>query len=382
MTRPAASAASAASAAVEWGEELLATPERCFADLNRARAAYRRGLECNFEWEVLAAAVGSEEQLRVLGQVFQAHDASLPDVQRIVHLSFRGTVSQENMVTNLQAELVPLTLGAGTGQVHRGFQDAYLALRRPLLEKLDALTIGQSDQLQPSAVLVRATGHSLGGALAMMACYDLRSCRGFGCECVTFGAPRLGDAVFAQLFREEGIKLARMVNRFDVVPRLPSNHEDEVSGDQGMLQQQIHWWLGGVQERRNASGYVHFCAPVELDASAAAAALHWANAARVAATSYSKLRNLRGTGSRSSVASEEVAKSAEALFPHRLDSYERNLACRLGGPGIALQAALRLAKEGYQEFSARASGATTSGTTASGTTASGGTTTSGGTTAP
>ena len=37
----------------------------------------------------------------------------------------------------------------------------------------------------------------------------------------------------------------------------------EVSGDQGMLQQQIHWWLGGVQERRNASGYVHFCAPVE-----------------------------------------------------------------------------------------------------------------------
>eukprot|EP00435_Cladocopium_sp_Y103_P003515 s274_g1.t1 len=161
MTRPAASTASV----VEWGEELLATPERCFADLNRARAAYHRGLECNFEWEVLASAVGSEEQLRVLGQVFQPHDAS-PDVQRIVHLSFRGTVSQENMVMNLQAELVPLTLGAGTGQVHRGFQDAYLALRTPLLQKLDALTIGQSDQLQPSAVLVRATGHSLGGALA------------------------------------------------------------------------------------------------------------------------------------------------------------------------------------------------------------------------
>ena len=37
----------------------------------------------------------------------------------------------------------------------------------------------------------------------------------------------------------------------------------KVSGDQGMLQQQIHWWLGGVQERRNATGYVHFCAPLE-----------------------------------------------------------------------------------------------------------------------
>lgn len=36
--------------------------------------------------------------------------------------------------------------------------------------------------------------------------------------------------------------------------------------------------------------------------------------------------------------------------PDRLHSYERNLACRLGGPGIALQAALSLAKEGYQEM--------------------------------
>lgn len=36
-----------------------------------------------------------------------------------------------------------------------------------------------------------------------------------------------------------------------------------MSGDQGMLQQRIHSWLGGVQERRNASGYVHFCAPME-----------------------------------------------------------------------------------------------------------------------
>lgn len=123
----------------------------------------------------------------------------------------------------------------------------------------------------------------------------------------------------------------------------------QVSGDQGMLQQRIHSWLGGVQERRNASGYVHFCAPMErgpgscrfgavkpvwgrwnvfpiffwggtgsdvfwgysidvwicikisqpsnlykvsvdlpqdLDATAAGAALHWANAARVAATSF------------------------------------------------------------------------------------------------
>lgn len=37
-------------------------------------------------------------------------------------------VSQENMVTNLQAELVPLSLGNGTGFVHRGFQAPWLRL--------------------------------------------------------------------------------------------------------------------------------------------------------------------------------------------------------------------------------------------------------------
>lgn len=30
---------------------------------------------------------------------------------------------------------------------------------------------------------------------------------------MTWGAPRLGDASFAQLFKEQKIKLARMVNR-------------------------------------------------------------------------------------------------------------------------------------------------------------------------
>lgn len=37
-------------------------------------------------------------------------------------------VSQENMVTNLQAELVPLSLGNGSGFVHRGFQAPWLRL--------------------------------------------------------------------------------------------------------------------------------------------------------------------------------------------------------------------------------------------------------------
>eukprot|EP00438_Fugacium_kawagutii_P004060 Skav211022 [mRNA] locus=scaffold610:113196:116585:- [translate_table: standard] len=82
--------------ATEWGEELLSNdPERCFADLNRARSAYHAGLECSFEWEVLSTATGStgsDEQLRVLGQVLRQRDAQIPEVTVVIHLSFRGTV--------------------------------------------------------------------------------------------------------------------------------------------------------------------------------------------------------------------------------------------------------------------------------------------------
>ena len=133
--------------------------------------------------------------------------------------------------------------------------------------------------------------------------YDLSSCRGFGAECVTFGAPRLGDEAFARRWRASGVHLARLVNRFDLVPRLPPDPEaprfawrwrpfQALEG----LDQRLQSWLGRVQERLQATSYVHFEPAVELDASRAATALHWATAAVTAAQALSKLRSARSSG--------------------------------------------------------------------------------------
>ncbi|CAJ1417160.1 unnamed protein product [Effrenium voratum] len=320
-----------------FAEQLLLAPERCEAELARARQTYRPGLG-SFQWEASlpvfdfseelgAAFEAGGEQLRVLGEVRPCKDASL-DAEFIVHLAFRGSVNQENLATNLQAQLVPLSLGACEGMVHRGFQDAYLALRPRLLERLRC--VGRS-------ALVRATGHSLGGALAMLACYDLATSRGLRCECVTWGAPRVGDAACGALLQQ--LRLARFVNRFDVVPRLPASQEDEA--DQGYLQQQLSSLLGVHQQRLGASGYVHPCPALELDASAAAAVLHWANAGRSVLQSLAKIRATNSHVDRASVAAGEVLKNADALFPHRMDAYERNLRLRLRGPS----ALLRVVKE-------------------------------------
>jgi hypothetical protein len=79
--------------------------QRCFADLNRARAAYRRGLECNFEWEVpVMLTSGTFEKWMALHQQ-RGHFL----VQKIVKVSktiqFKG---EEEIECNLEQHASPI----------------------------------------------------------------------------------------------------------------------------------------------------------------------------------------------------------------------------------------------------------------------------------
>lgn len=66
------------------------------------------------------------------------------------------------------------------------------------------------------------TGHSLGGALALLAAWHLQRQFIPLHEVVTFGAPMVGNAVAAQAFqREFPGKIFRYVNIDDPVPLLP-----------------------------------------------------------------------------------------------------------------------------------------------------------------
>jgi hypothetical protein len=112
---------------------------------------------------------------------------------------FRGTRELRNWVTNLHA--LPARWNAG-GQVHAGFRRALGRVWRPLRR----LLAGRDGPLF-------GTGHSLGGALAMLAGSLLRP-RGV----YTFGAPRVGDAAFAATL---GPIAYELVHGKDLVPHLP-----------------------------------------------------------------------------------------------------------------------------------------------------------------
>jgi pimeloyl-ACP methyl ester carboxylesterase len=126
-------------------------------------------------------------------------------------LSFRGTADLRNWLTDLDCKKAPLYWSAG--KVHRGFN---LALES-VAEELDA-AIDPDDQRR-----LWVTGHSLGGALAMLFALRLKVRRGLEVAGVyTFGQPRVGDISFSMGYDTvlKG-RTFRVVHADDLVPRVP-----------------------------------------------------------------------------------------------------------------------------------------------------------------
>lgn len=144
-------------------------------------------------------------------------------------LAFRGTEAKKptDIKTDMQAE--PLILGALGGpagskyipegevlstaeslwpkvKVHPGFWEAFIVVKPDVERELNK---------RPNLPLY-ITGHSLGGALAVVATYALDGDR--IAATYTFGGPRVGNLQFGQRIKSP---VYRVINASDIVPRLP-----------------------------------------------------------------------------------------------------------------------------------------------------------------
>jgi triacylglycerol lipase len=146
-------------------------------------------------------------------------------------VAFRGSEApttldglKDWLVTNANNYLILPTGRAGTdfaaagvdARFHRGFLDALQMIWEPLLA---AVQEAQKAKDRP----IWVTGHSLGGALALLAAWRLQRSFIEVQEIVTFGAPMIGNEAASQAFaREFPGKIFRYVDMEDLVPHLPT----------------------------------------------------------------------------------------------------------------------------------------------------------------
>ena len=175
---------------------------------------------------LLIAEEGTDTQMAILAAdrgitiVFRGSESSVDwdtnlgtDLGRT---AFDENVIQEEIVDQEEQELVYPYAGesSSNAKMHKGFTRAYFSVRDRVH---DYVRDRQVDQLT-------VTGHSLGGALAILCAVDLQY--NFGnriskIDVYTFGAPKVGNDGFRESFNRRVPNSYRFVNGMDIVPALP-----------------------------------------------------------------------------------------------------------------------------------------------------------------
>jgi predicted lipase len=129
-------------------------------------------------------------------------------------VAFRGTETIWDWIDDIDAVPVPYLAVPGSGSVHMGFQLVYEHIRGSMAQRLAACAGVKS---------ILVTGHSLGGALAVLGGYQIAKTLNPGIVPLlyTFAGPRTAAPDFAAKFNAAIGVCNRIVNFMDVVPQVP-----------------------------------------------------------------------------------------------------------------------------------------------------------------
>ncbi|MCR8842307.1 lipase family protein [Paenibacillus sp. SC116] len=136
-----------------------------------------------------------------------------------VAIVFRGTKTELEWVLDAEFGLVDFAEVPNAGETEKGFTECFRSLygtntdgsnETPFTEVLAQVT---------SSAKVTIAGHSLGGALAILA--GISAANLTQTEVYTYAAPMAGDPAFAAAYCETVPSNYRVYNEPDIVPKLP-----------------------------------------------------------------------------------------------------------------------------------------------------------------
>jgi hypothetical protein len=146
-----------------------------------------------------------------------------------LYFTFRGTIDWSNIVVDIEMEMIKFPVNYHNGfegknlLVHKGFINNYLKMADFMNSIIDQSIIKKNNIEN-----VYFIGHSLGGALATLAAFDVFHnnennvyTKYVDVKLLTFASPRVGNESFADYFDEIIPNSIRVVNKYDIIPRTP-----------------------------------------------------------------------------------------------------------------------------------------------------------------
>lgn len=192
-------------------------------------------------------AVSGDEETRRIGR-------------RDIVVAWRGTVMPAEWYENVQRQMKPLHGGEerrhhneDLAMVESGFHCIYTSKspstrynKTSASEQVMAeiLRLVEMYRDKGEVVSLTITGHSLGGALALLNAHEAAAAAIPGLDhvsVVSFGAPRVGNADFGRELADLGVKVLRLVNYQDPVPKLPGVFLNEDNLGKFVNLEEVDW---------------------------------------------------------------------------------------------------------------------------------------------
>ena len=157
-----------------------------------------------------------------IGDVVTFGYLAVSTVKELVAI-IRGTDSILEWLHDAAYSMVPCPIAGSQGCSEDGFTGVYRSLRIGQANGTPAAVDSIKSYLASgSATTVTVCGHSIGGALATLLTIDVAlntSCH--APTAYTFASPRTGEHLFSGAFNASLASHYRIVNRHDLVPKLP-----------------------------------------------------------------------------------------------------------------------------------------------------------------
>lgn len=170
--------------------------------------------------------------------------------RRDILVAWRGTVAPSEWFSDLKTKLDRIDKGKNV-KVQRGFlgiyksKDEYTRYNKSsaseqVMQEVKRLVNFYKERGED--VSLTLTGHSLGGALALLNAYEAAtSIPGLFVSVISFGAPRVGNIAFKEKLNALGVKTLRVVIKQDIVPKLPGILVNKILNKLNAVTRKLNW---------------------------------------------------------------------------------------------------------------------------------------------